>query len=147
MKHLSKTLLTSLVLILLTVGCTGGSGGAPSTEATDSVEADLLAGRKGAVFTLSNDAQSNDVLAYRRAADGTLQRAASYSTTGKGSGDGLGSQGALTLSLDRRWLFAVSAGSNELAVFRVDAEQLTLVSTIATGGVRPISVTEHHGLV
>ncbi len=120
----------------------------PATQdATDSTEADLLSGRAGTVFTLSNDIASNDVLAFRRAADGTLQKIASYSTTGLGSGDGLGSQGALSLSGDRRFLFAVSAGSNELAVFSVRGEQLTLVDAVSTGGVRPVSVTEHDGLV
>lgn len=139
---MKTVLLSSIALSLALFAC-----GAPSETDVESTSSDLVAGRAGAVFTLSNDANDNQVLAYRRAADGSLQFAAAYSTTGKGSGDGLGSQGALTLSRDRRWLFAVSAGSNELAVFRVRGDALTLVDAIATGGKRPISVTERYGVV
>ena len=118
---------------LLTAGCAATPA---EEELTESSEADLVAGRVGAVYTLSNDVASNDVIVFRRAANGSLQRAASYATTGKGSGDGLGSQGALVLSADRHWLFAVSAGSNELSVFYARGEALYLVDTIPTGGVR-----------
>ncbi len=142
MKTLSLAPLVALGLFALACG-------APASDENLETESqqELIAGRAGAVFTLSNDPSDNQVIAYRRAADGSLQHAATYSTTGKGSGDGLGSQGALTLSGDRRYLFAVSAGSNELAVFRVSGANLTLVDAIATGGVRPVSVTEHEGLV
>lgn len=142
---LSTPIRTSLALLLAGVAaCTAPTA---EPENTDSAESDLIAGRAGAVYTLSNDVASNDVIVFRRAANGSLQRAATYATTGQGSGDDLGSQGALVLSKDRRWLFAVSAGSNELAVFRVRGEVLTLVDAIPTGGVRPVSVTEHDGLV
>lgn len=137
----TSSLLPTLVLFAL-VGCA-----APADLEADTATADLVAGRIGAVYTLSNGAESNDVLVYRRAADGSLQRAATYATTGKGTGAGLGSQGALVLSEDRRWLYAVSAGSNELSVFQVHGEALYLVDTIPTGGERPVSVTAHDGLV
>lgn len=132
------------ISLLLAVGCAAPEG---DGEPVDSTEADLIAGRAGAVYTQSNDADANEVIVFRRAADGSLQRAASYATTGKGSGDGLGSQGAVLSSGDGRWLFAVNAGSNELSVFRARGEALYLVDTVATGGVRPVSVTEHEGLV
>jgi 6-phosphogluconolactonase len=142
---------TSLLfpMSFILVGALGVACAAPSAEdpSTESSEADLIAGRVGAVYTLSNDVASNEVIVFRRAADGSLQRAASYATSGKGSGDGLGSQGAIILSKDRRWLFAVNAGSNELSVFRARGEALYLVDTVPTGGVRPVSVTEHEGLV
>ncbi len=131
----------------LGVACAAPTAADEPTESTESTESDLVAGRVGAVYTLSNDAASNEVIVFRRAADGSLQRAASYATTGKGSGDGLGSQGAVILSGNRRWLFAVNAGSNELSVFRARGEALYLVDTIPTGGIRPVSVTEHAGLV
>jgi 6-phosphogluconolactonase len=145
MKNDSLVSLVSLSFMLLTAACVAPTSA--EQDLTDSAEQDLIAGRAGAVFTLSNDPDGNEVIAWRRGADGSLQRAASYSTTGKGSGDGLGSQGALTLSGDRRYLFAVSAGSGELAVFRVRGASLTLVDAIETGGLRPVSVTEHDGLV
>jgi 6-phosphogluconolactonase len=117
------------------VGCASAGDQQTGTTADD-----LLSGRVGAVYAMTNDATSNEVLSYRRAADGSLQLAASYPTTGKGSGDALGSEGAIVLSTDRRWLFVVNAGSNELSVFRASGETLYLVDTIATGGVRPVSV-------
>lgn len=124
---ISSNLRISLPVIL--VGLLGaGCAVSPSEETSESSEADLVSGRVGAVYTLSNEAASNDVIVYRRGADGVLQYAATHATTGKGSGDGLGSQGALTLSSDRQWLFAVSAGSNELSVFRVHGS-LSISST------------------
>lgn len=144
MKHLTF----GAALLLSFVPALGGCSGRPMNDETSATSEDaLVAGRAGAVFTLSNDADSNEVIVFRRAADGSLQRAASYATSGKGSGDALGSQGALTFSTDGKWLFAVNAGSNELSVFRAKGETLYLVDSVLTGGTRPISVTEHDGLV
>ncbi|MEO7998599.1 MAG: hypothetical protein ABI852_14215, partial [Gemmatimonadaceae bacterium] len=72
----------------------------------------------GIVYTSNNSPTANAVMAYRRAADGSLSFIGQYPTGGKGTGAGLGSQGAVTLTKDRRWLFAVSAGSNEVSLFR-----------------------------
>lgn len=140
--HTRHPILASLLLV---VAACGASSGDPETDSSS--EADLLAERAGAVFVMGNEASGNLVHVFRRAADGTLQRAASHATTGLGSGDGLGSQGALSFSTDRRFLFAVNAGSNELSVFRVKGENLYLVDVVPTGGVRPVSVTEHAGVV
>ena len=76
----------------------------------------------GAVFVMNNSASRNQIIAFTRAADGSLQRAGTFATGGRGSGgvtDPLESQGSLTLSQDRSLLFAVNAGSGELSVFRV----------------------------
>ena len=127
--------------------CSVGCASPTNDESTDTAESDLIAGRAGAVFTASNDVNDNEVIAFRRAADGSLQRAASYSTTGKGSGDDLHAASSIFLSSDHRWLFVVNAGSNELSTFAVHGEQLALVDAVKTGGVRPVSVTEHHGVV
>lgn len=140
-----RSFLFALITVsAFTFGC---ASSAPDNEGSTDDEAALLGGRAGAVYTLSNAADGNAVVVYRRAADGSLQRAASYETTGKGSGDGLGSQGAVTLSTDGRWLLAVNAGSDELSVFAVSGESLYLVDVVASGGKRPISATEHAGLV
>ena len=140
-----RTFLAASVLALFTSSLAVGCASAP--EELGSSEEALIGGRAGAVYTMSNAADANEVIVFRRAADGSLQRASSYSTAGKGSADGLGSQGALTLSADRRWLFAVNAGSNELSTFYVSGESLYLVDVVATGGIRPVSVTEHGGVV
>jgi 6-phosphogluconolactonase (cycloisomerase 2 family) len=102
---------------------------------------------EGAVFTLSNDPSANAVVAFHRARDGRLQRAGSFATRGRGSSDGLGSQGALVLSPDGELLFAVDAGSNEISSFAVSGAKLSSVSHVASGGERPISLTVHGHLL
>ena len=97
----------------------------------------------GAVYVLSNQASGNAVLAFARAADGTLSGPATYPTGGLGTGAGLGSQGALVLTDNARWLLAVDAGSDGVSAFRVDASGLTLTDHVASGGDMPISVTAH----
>src|SRR5881409_76188 len=100
-------------------------------------------GRTGprAVYTLTNQVAGNAVAVFARAGDGTLTAAGSFSTGGAGTGAGLGSQGAVTLSNDGRLLFAVNAGSNDVSVFQVDPQGLSLVSRTPSGGTLPISVT------
>jgi 6-phosphogluconolactonase len=95
----------------------------------------------GAVFALSNAPGGNAVVMFTRAGDGALTQVGSFPTGGNGTGSGLGSQGALVLSADRRWLFAVNAGSNEISVFAVRKHELRLVERVDSGGVQPISLT------
>jgi 6-phosphogluconolactonase (cycloisomerase 2 family) len=91
------------------------------------------------VFTETNAAGGNEVIAYRDVA-GALTEVGRYATGGAGSGDGLGSQGAIATSEHR--LLAVNAGSAQLSLFTVrDNGDLALTDVEATGGVRPISVT------
>lgn len=104
----------------------------------------------GAVFTMTDDATANAVLAFSRAPDGALSFTGAFPTGGAGSGGGegvLGSQGAVTLSRNGRFLFAVNAGSDELSSFRVEGARLARASVVASGGLLPVSVTEHDGLV
>jgi len=96
----------------------------------------------GAVYALTNQA-ANAVAIFARGADGSLTWSGSVSTGGAGAGSGLGSQGALALSNDGRWLFAVNAGSNDISAFQVTASGLSLTSRVGSQGVRPISVTVH----
>jgi 6-phosphogluconolactonase len=97
---------------------------------------------RGGVFTQTNDATGNAVVAYARRADGSLSYLGTYSTGGNGSAPaaGLGSQGAVLLTPNNRVLFATNAGSNEISSFALGKDGLKLVSTIASGGARPISV-------
>lgn len=104
-------------------------------------------GNAGAVYTLSNAASGNEVVMFNRAADGTLSMAGRYGTGGAGTGKGLGSQGAVVLSEDGTWLFAVNAGSNSVSVFRVRPTGLTLVDRQPSGGMAPISVTSRGALL
>lgn len=102
--------------------------------------------RFGKVFTSTNSA-NNELLVYARSDDGALSLVTRASTNGQGTGAGLGSQGAVTLSQDGRHVFVVNAQSNTVSTFALHGRELRLLSVVDSGGVGPISVTEHDGLV
>jgi len=121
----------------------------PAASFTTSLEAQRAGGGDGrrAVYTLTNQVAGNAVAVFDRAADGTLGAAGTVATGGTGTGAALGSQGAVALSDDGRWLFAVNAGSNDVSVFAARGAELTLASRTASGGTLPISVTVHRNLL
>jgi len=104
-------------------------------------------GAQRAVYTLMNQVSGNAVAIFQRAADGTLTAVGTVATGGTGTGSGLGSQGALALSDDGRWLFAVNAGSNDVSILRVTPAGLVLTSRVPSGGTLPISLTVHGNLL
>jgi 6-phosphogluconolactonase len=104
-------------------------------------------GLSGAVYTMSNGADRNAILVFDRLPDGRLVRAETVATGGAGTGMGLGNQGGVVLSGNEKWLLAVNAGSDSVSVLQVRRHGLRLVDVEPSGGVRPVSVTEHHGLV
>ena len=101
----------------------------------------------GAVYALSNATSGNAVLVYARGADGSFSPSGSYATGGLGSGNGLGSQGAVTVSGNGRFVLAVNAGSNTISSFAVKSDGLELRDVEPSGGIRPTSVAERNGLV
>ncbi len=101
----------------------------------------------GLVYTLSNQPDDNRVLTYARNADGALVPAGSFSTGGRGTGGGLGNQGAVILSESGRFLFAVNPGSHDVSMFAVQRHGLRLVERVSSGGRRPVSLTQHGGLL
>jgi len=107
--------------------------------------------RPGAVYAMTNAAQGNEVVAFNRSAKGMLKFMASYPTQGLGSGgnavDALGSQGALVLTQDKRWLLAVNAGSNQISVFRILPDGLKLTDVVGSGGEFPVSLAPYHDLL
>src|SRR2546425_1654639 len=107
----------------------------------------LTADAPGAVYALTNQTSGNAVAIFARGADGSLNWSSSVVTGGTGAGSGLGSQGALALSDDGRWLFAVNAGSNDVSAFEVTGSGLSLTSRVGSGGQRPISLTVHGGVL
>lgn len=135
----------------LTLTLAGCAAPAPEVSRDVLLEASLGAsgqGTAGTVYTMTNASSGNAVLIYDRAASGTLTPAGSVSTAGLGSGGGLGNQGGLVLSDNGRWLLAVNAGSNTIAVFRVESDgSLTRTSTVPSGGTQPISLTISGDLV
>ena len=111
------------------------------------VTAAMASDAPGAVYVLTNAPAGNAVLVYDRGGDGSLSAAGIYATGGAGSGAGLGSQGAITVSDDGRLLFAVNAGSNTVSSFRVRSDGLDIVDVAASGGATPTSVTARGGRV
>jgi 6-phosphogluconolactonase (cycloisomerase 2 family) len=124
--------------------CTAGPAWADSSnDARDGSELRRVA---GAVFTTTNEAGGNRVAAFERHRDGSLGEPEYYATDGTGTGDSLGSQGALVLTRDHRFLLVVNAGSNELSSFAVHGSELELRDRVSSGGTRPISVDERGGV-
>ena len=126
----ARLFLTAVFLLALVAGITS-----PAAAASQSAF--------GAVYTLTNAASGNEVLVYNRSSDGSLAFQNAYATGGLGSGAGLGSQSAVTLSHNNHWLFAVNAGSNEISSFAVTESGLELVDVEASGGALPVSLTSY----
>lgn len=141
MKALRRRTLGSLALALAVAGLAA----AALPAAAHSYDDDGM--RSGMVFTSSNAQAGNELLVYARGSDGTLALHARASTGGQGSGDGLGSQGAVTLSSDGRFVFVVNAQSNSVSTFALLGRELRLVSVTPSGGLHPISVTEYDDVV
>lgn len=125
----------------------GGMGGAPPEEPE-------LA---NVVYTMSNAADGNRVLGFARADDGSLSpMPAAYPTGGKGTGMGLGEQGAVAYDLVQQRLYVVNAGDHSFSVFAVhDDGSLGAARNITTEGfaggagslLGPKSVTFHGDVV
>jgi 6-phosphogluconolactonase len=147
--------LVSYVLVsglLISYGCKKDGVGEkldPSLESISRKKFNREEGNGGAVYVLSNQTSGNEVLVYNRSANGSLTAAGSFSTTGNGTGAGLGSQGSVILhDLEGyNYLLAVNAGSNDITVFRVDDHGLTQVDKVSSHGITPISVTAHEDFV
>lgn len=101
----------------------------------------------GALYTQTNDPAGNLVQKFDRAADGGLELAGSFATGGAGLATLGGRQGAVELSDDQRYVYAVNAGSNTVTALRVTRAGLRVAGTVDSGGLAPASVDEHHGRV
>ncbi len=101
----------------------------------------------GAVYTITNASSGNAVMVFSRSMDGRLMPSGMFSTGGMGTGSGLGSQGALAIDAANNFLFAVNAGSNDISVFRIQENGLSLVDRVSSGGMQPISLTVSHNVL
>src|SRR5213083_1399300 len=119
------------------------TGPAAALQAARAADVSAAVSDPGAVYTLTNQVGGNAVAVFARGADGRLTAAGTVSTGGTGTGASLGSQSAVTLSDDGRWLFTVNAGSNDVSVFGGSPAGLPLASRSASGGTLPISLTVH----
>lgn len=72
---------------------------------------------------MTNAADNNEVIALKLDSYCNTVHVMSYQTGGKGTGspneDPLSSQGAVILSPDKHFLFAVNAGNNSISSFRI----------------------------
>jgi len=143
-RYVLKTLSLGLVsaTAIAAAGLTAFSAPALAHESDD-----INSMRSGLVFSSSNALAGNELLVYARAQDGVLALRAHIPTGGQGSGAGLGSQGAVTLSADGRYLYVVNALSNSLSTFELHGREPQLASVVPSGGLHPISVSEADGLV
>ncbi|MEO5775925.1 MAG: beta-propeller fold lactonase family protein [Flavobacterium sp.] len=100
------------------------------------------------VYTESNDSGNNSVLIYKRNGAGDLELVGTEASGGAGNALGLGSQGALTLDADHKFLYAVNAGSNSISSFRVLPNgNLMLKQTINSQGITPVSLAIHEDIL
>ena len=99
-----------------------------------------------AVYLQTNDAQKNEVVAFRRDADGRLSSLGSYATGGRGTGKPhLASQNSIVVSGDR--LLVVNAGSDDVSLFAIASDGLSLLDRVPSGGSMPTSVAVHDAKV
>ncbi|MBV8528878.1 MAG: hypothetical protein JOZ75_11215 [Candidatus Dormibacteraeota bacterium] len=102
----------------------------------------------GAVYVASNAFSGNEILTFPRYADGSLGPVEpGVPTGGLGSGPGLlltddplGSQSSLLVDQDRRLLFVVNAGSNDVSVLSLRGNRLSLVDREPSDGAYPVSL-------
>jgi 6-phosphogluconolactonase (cycloisomerase 2 family) len=131
----------------------GAAVGLSAWIAPTAAGASALTGADHAVFVQTDNTAGNQVVAYNRADNGTLTLAATYGTGGLGGTlngsavDHLASQGSLTYDPEQSLLYAVNAGSDTVSVFSVTGDVLTLRQVLSSGGVFPVSVAVHGGLV
>jgi 6-phosphogluconolactonase len=106
----------------------------------------------GHVYVDDNTAGTNTIGAFNRLADGSLVplHGSPFAAGGAGTGQSIGSQGALQVASDGRYLLAADAGSNQISVLRIgDGGRLSLVdaSPFSSDGIKPVSIAVSGGLV
>jgi 6-phosphogluconolactonase len=134
-------------LLLAAAAASAGLGNAAFAHEHDDDDEPGSSLRHGKLFISSNAPAGNEVLVYQRSGSGSATLLSRFATQGNGTGAGLGSQGAVTLSGNGRWLFVVNAASNTLSTFALGRQGLVLKSVVDSGGLTPTSVAEHDGLV
>lgn len=106
----------------------------------------------GYAYVNDNTAGANTVAGFARHLEGSLTALPNspFNVGGAGTGAGIGSQGAVQVSDDGRYLLAVDAGSNQISVARIredGALQPVEGGPVSSNGVEPVSIAVHGGLV
>ncbi len=145
-KHIKRAVnLTLGVATLGGVGLLGTLGAGTANAAPPSPVV-------GHVYVDDNTTGTNTVSGFDRHVDGSLTPLAGspFIAGGAGTGGGLGSQGAIQVSSDGRYLLAADAGSNQISVLQIKPNgSLKLVPTgvVSSGGPAPVSIAVHDNLV
>jgi 6-phosphogluconolactonase len=109
----------------------------------------------GALYAMTNQL-TNQIVVFARWGDGSIREVQRIATGGAGSPEGnppfpqhhLDTDGAVKLTEDRKLLFAVNAGNNTVSSFTVGAQGLlTYVDSEPSGGIHPVSLDSHGGLL
>ena len=106
----------------------------------------------GHVYVNDNSAGLNTIGAFNRLADGSLvpMRGSPFIASGAGTGHSIGSQGALQVTSNGRFLLAADAGSNQISVLRIGPDgELNPVGggPVWSGGIEPVSIAVYGHLV
>jgi hypothetical protein len=117
-----------------------------------SVSASAASDVAGHVYVNDNTAGANTIAAFDRHSNGSLTPipGSPFAAGGAGLGSIVGSQGALQVTADGRYLLAVDAGSNQVSVLRILPNgSLGPVQgpQAGSGGVEPHSIAVHGNLV
>ena len=141
MFRLTQAVRSAGAALILTLATTAAA--LPTAAAADDRDRD---GRGGHVYVQTNNAAGNAVVAFERDQDGRLTHEQTVATGGLGTSAGLGDQGALAITDDKRHVLVVNAGSDSVSLFRINRDGLRLVDVQAVGD-RPVSVDAHDDLV
>jgi 6-phosphogluconolactonase len=150
MRYHSRRWPRPIVAALIAVA---GAGAIPAAAAAHSSPVGAARwNSRGYVYLNDNTAGANTVAAYVRHRDGSLTPVpgSPFAAGGAGLGTGLASQGAIQVSSDGRYVLAVDAGSNQISVLRIErggALEPVPGGVVSSGGVQPVSLAEHDGLV
>jgi 6-phosphogluconolactonase len=136
--RLLRRIATTIGLIALAVA------GTATASANAATRSDVV----GHVYVNDNTAVANTIAAFDRHGDGTLTptRGSPFATGGAGTGTAIGSQGALQITDDGRFLLAVNAGSNQISVLRIRSDgalRPVQGGLVSSGGAQPVSITVH----
>ena len=122
-------------LLAATIGVFGAAASASASTVSPVV---------GYTYVNGNTATANTIIGFDRHADGSLTAipGSPFTIGGAGLGAGLGSQGAIQVTPDGRYVLAVDAGSNQISVLRVTAGGVPVQvgQPVSSGGTEPVSV-------
>ena len=111
-------LVASGAMLAATIGLFGTAASASASTTSASTASPVV----GYTYLDGNTATSNTIDAFADT-DGSVSPVGSgtFAAGSIGSGAGLGSQGAIQVTQDHRFLLAVDAGSNQISVLRITA--------------------------